>query len=294
MTPTMMVRPRRAAQKRVALAALTGLLAAVVISLAAAAPVAAAPAATGTYYVALGDSYTSGYGLPTQLTSPSYIAGCGQSSNSYPHLIAAHYGIPVDDRACAGATTANFTQAQGANPAQDSALGTNTRLVTVSMGGNDVGGGTAGCLGATSSCQNESGVYTAELNYLASHLAGDIAHIKSLAPNAYIVYIGYLSGLPSYSTWVSTRCSANLPYYPGDITYLDNLGQELNNALKSAAQTEGVAFVDSLTMSMGHDPCQPESTRWVEGIHPVAPATAQVHPNLAGEAAYAAMIEAVL
>ncbi|HEX3792156.1 MAG TPA: SGNH/GDSL hydrolase family protein [Pseudonocardiaceae bacterium] len=292
MTPTRNVRSARPRTRiRFVVAAAISLLAAILVPAALAAP---ASAATGTYYVALGDSYTAGYGLPTQLTSPAIIAGCGQSSNSYPHLIAAHYGIALDDRACSGATTAAFTSSQGANPAQDSALGTSTRLVTISMGGNDVGGGTAGCLGATSSCQGGSATYTAELNYLASHLSGDIAHIKSLAPNALIVYIGYLSGLPSYSTWVSTHCSTNLPYYPGDITYLDNAGQQLNNVLKAAAQAEGVTFVDSLSMSMGHDPCEPESTRWVEGIHPVAPATATLHPNLAGEAAYAAMIEAVI
>jgi lysophospholipase L1-like esterase len=273
---------------RITVGAVLALLAATVV------PTTFASAATGAYYVALGDSYTAGYGLPTQLTQPSIIAGCGQSSNSYPHLIAAHYGIALDDRACSGATTAAFTQSQGANPAQDSALGPDTKLVTVSMGGNDVGGGTANCLGATSSCQGGATQYNNDLNNLASHLPSDIARIKSLAPNAFIVYIGYLSGLPDAATWTSTGCSANLPYYPGDITYLDNAGQQLNNVLKSAAQTEGVTFVDSLNMSMGHDPCQPESNRWVEGIHPVAPATATLHPNLAGEAAYAAMIEAVL
>jgi lysophospholipase L1-like esterase len=278
---------RLATRPRTIVVALLALFAAVLAPVALATP---ASAATGAFYVALGDSYTAGYGLPDQVSS----RGCGQSADSYPYLVAAHFGIALDDRSCAGATTAAFTSAQGANPAQDSALGPGTELVTVSMGGNDVGGGTASCLGATSSCQGGSTQYTNDLDNLADHLPGDIAHIRSLAPNATIVYIGYLSGLPDAATWTSTGCSANLPYFPGDITYLDNVGQRLNNVLKAAAQAEGAIFVDSLNMSMGHDPCQPESNRWVEGVHPVAPATAALHPNLAGEAAYAAMIEAVL
>jgi lysophospholipase L1-like esterase len=278
---------RLATRPRTVVVGLLSLFAAVLAPIALAAP---ASAATGTYYVALGDSYTAGYGLPNQVAPH----GCGVSTDSYPYLVAAHFGIALDDRSCPGATTAAFTTAQGANPPQDSGLGTSTRLVTISMGGNDVGGGTASCLGATSSCQGGATQYDNDLNHLAGHLSGDIAHIKSLAPNATIVYIGYLSGVPSAATWTSSGCSANLPYFPGDITYLGNVGQELNNVLKSAAQAEGAIFVDSLNMSMGHDPCEPESTRWVEGIHPVAPATAVLHPNLAGEAAYASMIEAAL
>ena len=42
--------------------------------------------ASGTGYVALGDSFTSGPDIPTQLASP---AGCLRSSNDYPHLAAA-------------------------------------------------------------------------------------------------------------------------------------------------------------------------------------------------------------
>jgi lysophospholipase L1-like esterase len=265
--------------------------------------IALAPAASAASaaYVAIGDSYTSGYGLPGQLSSPPIIAGCGQSSNNYPHLVARHYNTTVDDRSCAGATTAQFTGSQGANPAQDSALGPNTVLVTVSMGGNDVDFSTttSQCLAAGAanhSCQTTqlNNLINSDLSRLASHLPGDIAHMRSLAPNATIVYIGYLSGLPDQATWSATGCQSNLPYYPGDIAWLNSQGQRLNNVLRSAAQSQGAIFVDSLAKSAGHDPCRPVGTRWTEGLHPAAPATATFHPNLAGHSAYASMIISAL
>lgn len=257
----------------------------------------ASASAQSAVYVALGDSFTSGYGLPTQLSNPPIIAGCGQSSADYPKLVAAHYGIAVDDRSCAGATTAAFTNWQGANPPQTSALGPQTVLVTIGMGGNDVGSSTitTSCLqagAANHSCQTTqlNNLINSGLANLAAHLPGDIAHIRSLAPNATIVYVSYLTGLPSQSTWASTGCSANLPYYSGDIAWLNNFGQRLDNTLKSAAQSQGAIFVDALSLSAGHDPCRPVGTRWSEGLHPAAPATATFHPNLAGHTAYASMI----
>ncbi|GAA1280932.1 lipase [Planotetraspora silvatica] len=290
--------PRASAWRRLAAVVFGVALGAALIT----APAGAASTSTpSALYVALGDSYTSGYGLPTQLTSPAIIAGCGQSSSNYPKLVAAHYGIAVDDRSCAGATTAAFTNWQGANPPQTSALGPNTVLVTIGMGGNDVGSSTitTSCLqagAANHSCQTPqlNNLINTSLANLAAHLPGDIAHIKSLAPNATIVYVSYLTGLPSQSTWTATGCSSNLPYYSGDITWLNNFGQRLNNTLRTAAQSQGAIFVDALNMSAGHDPCRPVGTRWNEGIHPAAPATATFHPNLAGHSAYASMIISAL
>ena len=91
-------------------------------------------------YVALGDSYTAGLGVPEQTGA---TAGCGQSTSSYPYLVARSLRLDLTDMSCSSATIADLTAAQptgqGTNPAQLSALSSGTALVTVSIGGNDIG-----------------------------------------------------------------------------------------------------------------------------------------------------------
>lgn len=94
-------------------------------------------------YVALGDSYTSGPKIPPQTGNP---VGCDRSGRNYPALVAKELGIKAADFrdvSCSGATINNLTTPQstgnGTNPAQLSALTATTRLVTLGIGGNDIG-----------------------------------------------------------------------------------------------------------------------------------------------------------
>ena len=79
-------------------------------------------------YVALGDSYTSGAGLPG--TRPG-AAGCGQSALAYPTLVAKALDVRLTDVSCGGATTEDGTELQL------DAVTRGTDLVTVGLGGND-------------------------------------------------------------------------------------------------------------------------------------------------------------
>ena len=72
---------------------------------------AGASTATGPY-VALGDSYASGYGLPEATGEP--VSGCGQSRLDYPHLLARELALPLTDVTCAGATTSDEPAARRA------------------------------------------------------------------------------------------------------------------------------------------------------------------------------------
>src|SRR5690242_3722986 len=92
-------------------------------------------------YVALGDSYAAGPLIPAQNGSP---AGCLRSDHNYPHLVAAaDRAASFTDVSCQGATTGNMTQPQGVglgtNPPQLNALSAGTTLVTLQIGGNDIG-----------------------------------------------------------------------------------------------------------------------------------------------------------
>ena len=100
------------------------------LSLAMLAP-AAASAQSAAAYVALGDSYSSGVGAGSYIGSSG---SCDQSTNAYPALWdAASQPASYVSEACSGATTATVLSSQLG------ALSSATTLVSITVGGNDVG-----------------------------------------------------------------------------------------------------------------------------------------------------------
>lgn len=143
--------------------------------------------AAGVSYVALGDSYSSGVG------AGSYIAAsgsCERSTKAYPQLWAnSHSPASFVFAACSGATTS------GVIANQLSGLSAATTLVSISVGGNDVGFSTVmiNCvLYSTATCLND--VNAAE-NEARTVLPGELdavySAIHSHAPNARVVVLGY-------------------------------------------------------------------------------------------------------
>jgi lysophospholipase L1-like esterase len=95
------------------------------------------PALAGaSQYVALGDSYTAGALTGSGDGGP---LACVQSSLNYPHLVAAHFGLSLQDQSCIGATTSQMeTDKQAGLPPQISAITPSTQVVTIGTGGNDL------------------------------------------------------------------------------------------------------------------------------------------------------------
>lgn len=90
-------------------------------------------------YVALGDSYSSAAGVaPFDPTAPP---ACSRSLLNYPHDIAARtQPASFTDVTCSGADTTDFSSSQTAGaPPQLDAVTKDTRLVTMTIGGNDEG-----------------------------------------------------------------------------------------------------------------------------------------------------------
>jgi len=91
-------------------------------------------------YVALGDSYASGPVIAPQLADP---AGCLRSGRDYPHLVAQAIGLQLTDATCGGATTTDMTGPQtiadGLVGPQIDAVQPHTALVTLTVGGDDLG-----------------------------------------------------------------------------------------------------------------------------------------------------------
>ncbi|BBY39341.1 hydrolase [Mycobacterium mantenii] len=89
-------------------------------------------------YVALGSSMAAGPGIrPRAAGAPRWS---GRSARNYAHLIAQRYHHDLVDVTFSGATTAHvLTEIQRGAPPQIAALDGTESLVTVTIGGNDVG-----------------------------------------------------------------------------------------------------------------------------------------------------------
>src|SRR5947208_4713744 len=98
-----------------------------------------ARAAGAPNYVALGDSYAAGPFIPL----PQKPWGCLKSDHNYAHLAAPTIGLALRDATCSGAETDDMTQTQGVtpgpNPPQFDSLDADTAVVSITIGGNDIG-----------------------------------------------------------------------------------------------------------------------------------------------------------
>ncbi|MFZ6992016.1 SGNH/GDSL hydrolase family protein [Curtobacterium sp. RRHDQ66] len=243
----------------------------------------------GSEYVALGDSYSAGYGLgdPTGLPTTA----CGQSAQDYPHRIAARFGLALHDVTCGGATSADILgghQFRGVPP-QIEALSSDTRLVTLTIGGNDADlfGTAASCLALSAkgpvfsgrdapSCRStlvRDGVDQLGTKIQARvslGIANTLAAIKNAAPNAEIVFLGYPAIFPDADHTPAKGCfrsaldigtltgsfpTNSYPFTNTDVRYLHGVQEELNDVTRSAAAAAGVRYVDVFASTQARSAC---------------------------------------
>lgn len=84
-------------------------------------------------YVAMGDSYASGEGSFSYLSEKG---SCYRATEGYAEQLAAATGYSLDFAACGGSTIGNLIEG---GKAQIRGVGADTKLITLSVGGDDVG-----------------------------------------------------------------------------------------------------------------------------------------------------------
>ncbi|MFS8101821.1 SGNH/GDSL hydrolase family protein [Lentzea alba] len=228
-----------------------------------------APAPVAGEYVALGDSYASGAG------AGSYLDGsCRRSSNSYPALHGK--GFPsFKFVACSGATTKSLKS-------QFKALTPATSLVTITVGGNDLGFVdvmTTCTLNGDKSCEKRVGkARDFARDQLPGRLDATYAAIKTAAPSAQLVVLGYprLFTPDDGCRTLSVRKRQAL----------NDAADELSGVIAAAASRAGARYVDVREAFADHGVCADEP--WINAL--VSPTDDSYHPNKAGQAAYFAAL----
>lgn len=248
----------------------------------------AAAGARAANYVALGDSYAAGPLIP----NPVLPLGCLKSDHNYPHLAAPGIGLTLRDASCSGATTVDMTNPQnvepdGPNPPQFNSLDASTTVVSLTIGGNDIGFSEVAesCITLnpfSHPCLDKydaGGVdqLKARIEATAPKVAAVLAGIKSRSPSAKIYVVNYPAIFPE----TGFGCWPQMPIGFQDVPYLRSTEQRLDSMLATQAAAAGATLVNWYNASIGHDACKSSSTRWVEPLVP-GELAAPIHPNQAG------------
>lgn len=171
-------------------------------------------------YYALGDSYSAGDGAPPYFGAKN----CYRSTNSYPYLLGS--GVPSPTLiACAGAVTANIDQTVQFSWLPGTQLGElqsyphGNTLITLTIGGNDVGFSSelTNCITSFTSCKSRRDTISQKITNLEPRLVQIYQELRAAAPGADIIIIGYpcssrtrpshTATIPSSTlVWARVRC----------------------------------------------------------------------------------------
>ncbi|NEW70781.1 SGNH/GDSL hydrolase family protein [Streptomyces rhizosphaericus] len=228
------------------------------------------PTAAGTY-VALGDSYAV---APGTRVYDNPDDPCRRGPLAYPRLWAQqHPSYAFVEASCSGATTAELQSRQVPRLTAD------TTLVTVQVGGNDVGvvDTMTHCILTIDDKDCVAGVEAAKATAtgsLPSALASTYASVRAKAPNAKVVVVGY----PRLYTIGGTCGIFGLS--DTERTALNSLADTLDSVLADQATKAGFTFLDPRPAFDPHTICSHAET-WVTSLE-WDKINESYHPNKAG------------
>jgi lysophospholipase L1-like esterase len=240
-------------------------------------------------YVAMGSSFAAGAGVGAQQagTPPR----CGRTINNYASLLAAAEGLTLKDASCGGAKTEHVLGPWDELPPQIEAVSADTRLVTITVGGNDLGlvgilfSGScrAGVESRPGPCQSVPVPTEADFTALEQRMVRIAEEVRQRAPKARIIFVQYVTLLEDK---------------PCEKTAIDQQGAEAARSIamrlaqltQSAARKGGAEVLAADMLSRSHGPCASEP--WSNGFHADYPQSigAPWHPNAAGHAALAEIL----
>jgi lysophospholipase L1-like esterase len=249
-------------------------------------------------YVALGSSVAAGPGITPRVPDTPLTAG--RSAVNYAHLVAARMGYDLVDVTYSGATTANvLSEPQHAAPPQVDALDGSEALVTVTIGGNDVGYVpmlmAAGLPRWIKAIPNVNRAVREQLDHeraeralvsVAEALTAVGREIRTRAPRARVCFVDYVTLLPPEGV--------PAPPLPAEaVTLGRHVSGELERLTAQAAADTGCELVQWSAASRDHHPWSTDP--WAVGLGLPWPwRPAPMHPNAAGMRAAADLIVTAL
>ena len=253
-------------------------------------------------YVALGDSFAA---LGDNTEPAAGPADCARSLANHPNVLDANPAVgDLTDATCGGARVPDVlteTQVEGAPP-QVEALETGTDLVTLSIGGNDVGfGAIVACITRQGPFESLPGEATCE-SQIGDTVAADIASvyaedgpvdtvydtIAGISPDATVIATQYMPLMPAEGT----TCAFTDQLNPADVAWARQVTDDINRSVDEAATRNGHVSVMP-TDDVDRSACAEPGQRWTSFLGEPDD-TAPMHPTALGQEAMAAAIAAAL
>jgi len=248
---------------------------------------ALAQPAAGAKYVAMGSSFAAGPGLPPAEDPPGR---CTRSKDNYAHLLAREHGLMLVDVSCSGATTAHILGPWNELKPQLDAVDGATRLVTVTIGGNDVrltaglGAGACHTSGAPECPAIPALPTEAEWAGLEQRLTRIADEVKRRAPQARLVFVDYTTVLPPEGT-----CAA-LSLTPEQAESSRRINAWVVAITAKVAEATGSGLLQASALTEPHNACSAEP--WANGYPPAKGAA--FHPRAEAHAAIAAALDKLI
>ncbi|OBK22572.1 hydrolase [Mycobacterium asiaticum] len=247
-------------------------------------------------YVALGSSMAAGPGIRPRADGAPWRAG--RSGNNYAHLVAERANLELVDVTYSGATTAHvLTDRQHGAAPQITALDGTETLVTVTIGGNDVG--YVPLLTAASLPRLARRLLGRLTGELLDREARDRAlaqvfdslcevgrAIRQRAPHARVLFVDYLTLLPPAGETAAPISDEHAELGRQVAATLEQL------TAKAAAATD-CEVVHAAAASRDHHAWSADPWTVKPGV-PLPGRPAPLHPNAAGMRAVAELIAALL
>ncbi|UMB68997.1 SGNH/GDSL hydrolase family protein [Mycobacterium paraterrae] len=241
-------------------------------------------------YVALGSSMAAGPGIKP--SAPGAPFGSGRSARNYPHLVANQLHLDLVDVTFSGATTAHvLDERQRGAPPQIDALNGSEKVVTITIGGNDVGyvpllmgAALPSLLRKLPSIREllDRGAREQALAGVGDALRAVATSVCQRSPQARVIFVDYLTLLPGPGVDAA-------PLSPEHADLGRFVAAGLQEATATAAAATGCELVRASQASRTHHPWS--SDPWTVGAGwPLPWRPAPFHPNAAGMAAVADLI----
>jgi len=260
-------------------------------------------------YVALGDSFQSGEGDYGYYEAGTDQSGnyCHRSPRAYPHLLvnSGVVNLNLDFTACSGAliddlrqTTVSGNEAPFDEGAQLDALGNDTRLVTIGIGGNDAGfkqvvedciyKGFTTILPFSTPCADnlnddvEASLASLDHGVINTKLRELYREVRQRAPFARVVVVSYPRFFERGGIGIPFTCSF---VRIGDQQWMNSLVTSADGSIGIAAVTSGFDYVNMADAFDGREMCSTNPA-----IRPLAffspsqgiPTPESFHPNADG------------
>lgn len=245
----------------------------------------------GARYVAMGSSFAAGPGVGP--VTPDTLVRCGRGTLNYPNLLAAKLKLELVDATCSGATTEHVLGPWKEVPPQIDSVDAATRLVTITIGGNDIAfvGNifAAACeMMATPEprCQPWRAVTEQEWQADEERMRKIVREVRTRAPKARIVLVDYITVLPSKGQCADLRIAA------ARLDYSRAAAKRLTRLTARVARAEGAEVLKFSRLSQRHAPCSAQP--WSNGLSAPSGDGIPVHPNKAGHRAAADALAGML